>query len=298
MILKVTDIGELVLKQRSRAREGTVRRVFHSSAYVETSEGLILLLHGGLRSPMTVNLDPGENPEGVLSAGDAFHFRGATIKVGELSLVLEGAKVFRSSLRRRAPFRPIAAKELVRGAVMLRLLYNVSSPALDLVGDRSFKKFVRSVLLPVAGGRLSGAYLPDNYFALIGLGSGFTPAGDDFVSGFTAAFNYVARRTGAKLIALPMSELLRRTVPESATILGYAQNGYVDEDLEKLILSAAGARQGKFTDQLLEVARRGHTSGIDMSSGVVLSVAAVRDGIEHDGALESVLLALTGSRTL
>lgn len=298
MILKATSIGELVLRQVSRRRKGRVTRVFRNSAYVETADGFILVLLSRLRSPMTVNLDHGGGLEGSLSAGEVCHFEEDTIRFGSLTLLLKGAAVYRSSLRRGVPFKPVAARELVKGASMLRLLYDVSPPALDLVGNESFRKFIRSVLVPLSRGHSDGAYLPSNYYPLIGLGSGFTPAGDDFVSGFTAAFNYVARWKGDRRISLPTSALLARTLPESTTILEYAQRGYVDEDLERLIQSAAGSSQRGFTDELLGVARRGHTSGLDMSLGVVLSVAAIRAGIGHDGALEKALRALTGSRTL
>jgi len=298
MSLRVTSIGELATALTTPTSVGRVTRVFRNSAYVESEGGLYTLLRGGPRSPMTINVSGTEEIERALKAGDACRYRDKRLNIGGVRLQTEGAGVYRSELRKPTFINPITSADIVKGIAMLRLLYHASPPSLDIVGHKSFLDFVHSVVLPLGRGELTGLHQPRNYLALVGLGSGFTPSGDDLLAGFAGAYNHVARSTGAESIALPLAELSKRTVFESAMILDYAQKGYVDEGLERLILSSLGNSAGDFFDELLELTRRGHTSGIDMSLGVILSVAAVRAWTQHDRTLQDVLRALTGSRTL
>jgi hypothetical protein len=294
MILRAANVGELVSSFLTHRSEGRVRRVFRSSAYIEAEDEVILLLRGELRSPMTVNLWAADDFERLLAIDERCDLGLGRLEFERMTVRTEGASVYRGGLERDSSIAPQAGSELVRGILMLRLLYRASQSTLDIVTDGSFRQFINTVLLPLAEGEMADAYLPRNYFPLIGKGGGFTPAGDDFVGGFAAAFNHVARKTGVREIRLPRNELEKRTVPESAALIDYAQRGYVDEEVERLIISAFGGGPG-FFDKLLQVARRGHTSGIDMSSGVVLSAAVCRDRMTREGTLEKCLSALTNS---
>lgn len=285
MILKATDVGGLAQSLLSRAAEARVTRVFQNSAYLETDGEFIVLLNGRLRSPMAVNLQTTKRLDEVLNADDrcglrkdGLDFRGMSVETGE-------ARIYRGSLGRGSAVSPLPGKELAKGMVTLRLLRDVSPPGLDIFSADLFGDFVRSVLSPLAAGEDSGVLVPQNYYPLLGLGNGFTPSGDDFVGSFAAAFNHMARVEGKPEIRLPRLEILRRTVPESAALLDYAQRGEVDEDLGSLVLSATGGRAGGFFEDLLRVAGRGHTSGLDMSVGVLLCAAAVRDRSTREGAL-------------
>ena len=292
MILKATDVGELVVAAMAMRSEGRVSRVFRSSAYVESDDGLVILLRGGPRSPFTVNLGPDGDFAGVIDVGDRCSLQRGRVKVGKLTIQTEGSRVYRGALGRGSAIDPISSRDLLAGTEMLRMLYDVSPPSLDLVAHGSFRRFVRSVLVPLAEGKYAGAYKPAHYLPLVGLGGGFTPAGDDFVGGFIVAFNHTTQSTGMRTVQLPLSELVARTVPESASLLDYAQRGYVDEGLKRLVLSALGDKSFEFFDVLLTLVRRGHTSGIDMSLGVLLCAAATRDKNAGDGALKSCLRAL------
>jgi hypothetical protein len=292
MILRAAGVGELVSSYLTHASEGRVRRVFHSSAYIEAENEVIVLLRGELRSPITVNLSAAEDFGKLFALDERCDLGMGRLEFGGVTVQTEGANVYHGSLGRDLSIAPLAGSELVKGIEMLRLLHGASQSRLDVVTGNSFRQFIYTVLLPLAEGRRGEAYLPRNYFPLIGTGGGFTPGGDDFVGGFTAAFNHVARTTGRVEIRLPKLELKKRTVPESAALIDYAQRGYVDEEVERLIISAFGGRPG-FFDNLLPVARRGHTSGIDLSAGVLLSAAVCRDRMTREGAVERCLGALT-----
>ena len=190
------------------------------------------------------------------------------------------------------PIKPISESELARGATALKLLYSASEPSLDFVRGEAFRGFAETVLRPFAKGIEDQLYPFKSYSGLIGNGTGFTPAGDDVVAGFAAAFNHYAKGKGRKAILLPLALLKKHTVQESAVLLDYAQRGYVDEGLERLILSGLANRPLQFRKQISELASRGHTSGLDMSLGVLLLVAVASDLLRQGTALESSLRAI------
>lgn len=297
MILQARDVGELAIEQMRSPIEGKVTRVFRRSAYVETGQGLILLLQGGLRSPITVNLGTEVNIEGLLAPGSSCCLGEETMRFDAFSIEKDGAAVYRSSLLDGLEIDIAAGRELARGAAALRLLYGVSPASLDLVGSDQFRGFIASAIRPLCRGESKAAYSTRNYLPLIGMGSGFTPAGDDFVSGFVAAFNFVARSLGWMEIRLPWRDIAVRTVPESARLIDYAQRGQADEDLSRLIISATVGDHTSFWNSLLDVAQRGHTSGIDLSLGVILASASLAGALGGGDSAERVLHALE-SRTL
>ncbi len=292
MILNATDVGELVASLLSRQLEGRVSRVFRNSAYIIAGDELVVLLLGGLRSPMNVNLSASGDLEGLLSVDERCSLVGGEMAFDRVTVRTIGAKVYRAGLGAASSISPVASSVLAKGTRMLRVLYGAARSELDIFSDKSFQQFVESVLSPMAKGEVAGAYRFRNYLPLIGIGGGFTPAGDDFVGGFAATFNHVARTAGSRETLLSRRELAKRTVPESAALIDYAQRGYVDEELEHLIHSTFGGRRGRFFQDLLQVAKRGHTSGIDISTGVLLAAAAISDRSTKEGALDECLEAV------
>lgn len=290
--MKAEGIGELVRSLAARNAKGRVTRTFRNSAYLEHGNGIILLLRGGLHSPITVNIGSVPDFARAFAPGERFALDAACLRVGKTVVDIRGAHLFKSTLLHQSPIEPIAERAIVKSAAGLKLLYSASRGALELVGGRAFSEFAETVLEPIARGDTEGAYSFDNYLGLLGTGSGFTPSGDDLVVGMTSSFNFFARGSRRRRIELPLAKLLGRTVRESAYILDYAQRGFVDETVERLILSGLGNMPAKFRARISELANRGHTSGLDLSLGVVLMVAAVSDLMKHGAALGSVLMAI------
>jgi hypothetical protein len=292
LILGATDVGELVAALLSRRSEGRVTRVFRNSVYIVAGDELVLLLHGDLRSPINANLPSSEDLGDLLSVGELCTMSAEEIAFGGVTVRTNGARVYRSDLGATRPISPVTASALAKGVGMLKLLYGAAPSNFNIFSDEAFRKFADSVLIPLAKGDPEVAHRLPHYLPLIGLGGGFTPAGDDFIGGFAATFNHAARVAGDAEILFSPRELAGRTVPESAALIRYAQRGYVDEELAHLITSTFGGRRGRFFGDLLQVAKRGHTSGIDMSMGVLLATAAIRARTTEEGALDKCLKEL------
>ena len=283
---EASSVGELAARILSSGRRGTVTRVFQRSAYVRSGEDFLLLLWGDLRSPMTVNVEGNAATDGIL-AGERCKLSRNGIILDSGSIDTKGADLFRSTLLERRKVILPERRALRKGVAVLRSLYDASPSGPTLNKDGELKIFAENTLLPLAS---EGAEprSPANYMPLVGRGGGFTPAGDDFLGGFFATFNFIARFRKSRQIRIPRALLRGRTVPESANVLFHSARGYVDEGMERLILRSLDGGRG-FSDQLIEVVHRGHTSGLDMSLGVLLCEAALADADGHGEVLQDCL---------
>jgi Protein of unknown function (DUF2877) len=291
MRLRASHIGELAVKVLSRGKPGEVTRVFGPSAYLRSGTDFILVLWGSLKSPMTINLSETTDREEVFRVGDWWTFAKGGIRLGSWSIDVRRASPHSSALRARRPIFLPPPDQLAKGVAMVRSMYDVSRSGPALIDDRELRTFVERTLVPFAGGKKGVLYNAARYLPLIGRGGGFTPAGDDFIAGLLATFNYIARSRRTRQILMPRGLVMARTVPESAGILGYAARGFVDEALERLLLASLENERRSFRNELLEMARRGHTSGVDISLGVLLCEAALSD-TEGRPALKGCLDAL------
>ena len=120
---------------------------------------------------------------------------------------------------------------------------------------------------------LGGMGRPDD--ALIGLGAGLTPAGDDFVGGAMIALRAQGKPEVADRIAawaLPLAATNTNRISRAHLECAAAGEGH--EFLHEL-LSSLGDRE-KSEAALGKLSRIGHTSGVDAAAGALLGMQAVR----------------------
>ena len=288
MIQRASSVGELAQRSLLRGGRGTVTRVFRTSAYVRTGSDFLLLLWSNGRSPMTINVIGERERSGGPKADEECELSPYGVRAGGMEVNVEGAGIYRSALQSRGAVSLPGPRELVKGVSMLRSLYDVSPHGPSLISDPLFRGFAEGRLVQAARGSIELKF--DDFLGLVGRGGGFTPAGDDFTAGFTSVFNYIARIRGSNQISIQMKRASSRTIPESAAAMVYSSRGHVDEGVERLILDSLGRRE--FSGDLTSLASRGHTSGMDMSLGVLLA-EAVEFGREDRGqALRGCLESL------
>lgn len=292
MIQRASSVGELASRLLSRGRPGVVTRVFERSAYVKTGGDFFLLLWGKTRSPMTINLAGKRDGSGSLKVGEKCELGRSGVQAAGICIAAKVARIYHSSLLVNHKVALLKDEDLLKGAAVLKSLYDSSPHGPTLITDPAFRDFGNDVLVPYAEGKPGRAPAFGDFVGLVGRGGGFTPAGDDFVAGYTATFNYIGRSMGLRPITVPRSDAAERTVPESAAIMLYSSWGYVDEGLERLILDSTSGRQARYLDDLMSMASRGHTSGLDMSTGVLLAEACISDITRGGKAVQMCLRAL------
>jgi len=285
---RASSIGNLAAKILAKGGLGEVTRVFQKSAYIRSGDDFVLLLWGGLRSPITINIGGSPVLGNQIRAGEPCSLSTDAIGLDAGGIDLRSAKTFRSALVVSREISLPNGPSLAKGVAMLRSLYDVSPSGPTLAADPALKSFVWGTLSPYASRRSVAVFSSARYLPLIGRGGGFTPAGDDFVGGLLGTFNYVARCRKSKQILIPRALVSSRTVPESAMILSHSAKGYVDEYVEKLVLKTLDGSE-RFYNELMAVAHRGHTSGIDISLGILLCEAALAQlGGEGNALKESL----------
>jgi uncharacterized protein DUF2877 len=276
--LQASSIGSLAAKAiQSSDFRATVTNSFTNSFYLKTMKGdIIFFTSNPTRSPITVNLASSgsnihplqqftTNAEHIVSEGvlirtkDAKIFHQQTINPHELNQ------------------RPQFARTLEIGSFILGII-DTSKSGLDkstLTNER-ISKFIRSAILPL---RVESAY--DEFYAqaptLIGLGSGFTPSGDDFLGGFLAVYNTFATSLKRQQIVLRFDSIETKTNWISAKLLECMQLRILDEEVTQLIRSVTCTDEGQFILSLESLASRGHTSGIDIIAGVIIALGIIFD---------------------
>ena len=120
------------------------------------------------------------------------------------------------------------------------------------------------------------------HMALLGLcgrGPGFTPAGDDFISGFVTMLNCIRKSFNMGPAIIPGSEFARLTTWTSFKLMEYNARGQVDIEIQELINSAAKGDALSYADKVRSLSNRGHTSGLDFSTGATFALCMAADSI-------------------
>ena len=114
---------------------------------------------------------------------------------------------------------------------------------------------------------------------LIGLGTGLTPCGDDFLVGYLAGLwctvrDFVERRQFVSKLGQAVIYLSGRTNDISRTYLHYASYGQVSSRLDTLARAISRPESpGKLLPIAESALQSGHTSGMDAVTGLLLGLA-------------------------
>jgi len=285
VILRANCIGSLVtqaLSSEETGISGFVTNTFPNSFYVRSAnDELLFVTNYSLRSPITVNLDPTSGLEHVVRPMDPVRIGRDRIDIGS-GISIDISKALR--INGRSSVSSDTSQELSRIGKALR----VASTLLDIIDT------TQSVMDPnglahggatafVANGVQSlrrsdpEKQFYDAAFKIVGLGSGFTPSGDDVLGGFLTAHNSLAAAVNRAPILLDLSLLEEKTSWVSAKLLDYMQRLILDEQLQCLIDSANGGDPDALVIALETLLPRGHTSGIDIAVGAILGLSLMRD---------------------
>ncbi len=113
--------------------------------------------------------------------------------------------------------------------------------------------------------------------AIVGMGVGLTPAGDDFLAGVLAALRFHGESLGRPL--LPQSDLTALasrlaggTTNFSGFLLRCAAEGLVARPVDDWLAAVHSGQAGQAADRVSDLAALGHSSGLDTFSGMLLAM--------------------------
>lgn len=297
-------IGSLAAKALSSEDSGIAGHVvntFSNSFYLRTLSGeLVFVTNRSLRSPITINLDSTLNLEQVAKPLEPVYVREKGIHIGGDALIdLSGALSYQApsnpSSRLHSEFLEIG--KALRIVAFLLGIIDTSQSVLDphCLAHEGMVDFVSDGVIPVRRSRTE-ARLSEAALRIVGLGSGFTPSGDDALGGFLAAYNSFAKSIGRAPILFDFALLQGKTNWISAKLLDYMQRLILDEQMRQMIDSATIGGEDAPILALETLLPRGHTSGIDISAGAILALSLIRDIAFEKEETENITSALGLSR--
>ena len=291
MIFKAKYIGCLAKEflTRSLKKAGRTRIILPNTFYVEFDGNPIIVTRKRGRAPLNINLSQaqGESFQRIIQPDLRILFKGDTLKIGNIIVDLRHVEIYEcigldlDSLR-------VSDDELVKASFILSRLYDlVEGRFLVIYRTSQFHDFLTNIVKPFADGVEDMVQNPEPYRKLMGLGQGFTPAGDDFLSGFLATLNASSKICGFKGFFLSKDDILSSTSWASGMLLYYSQYGYVGEGVSKIVQSLRD--KVGLSDALMDLARIGHTSGLDISLGVLVASSMILDLVRSKGILNRVI---------
>ncbi len=240
------------------------------SALIELSDGGLVALiadaSGGVPAAVSLPLPAGFEFAGHLRVGEPCAARGGILRVGALAIDLRGARPWRAELNSLPPPERIGLS--ARRALLAELIGESgrAEALLRIAEDRNDR-------LARAAGTLDPR-TGETLVALLGMGEGTTPAGDDFVVGYLASLwtgskPDTQRSEFAARVSRRVAEESTSTTRTSRVYLMAAAQGDVAERLYDLAVCLATAGPASTFDAAMRAALDiGHTSGACAALGL------------------------------
>lgn len=270
-----------------------VRHVFANTTYLEAGRDMIIVNRKNNRSPntMTISQDTLNIPfYTYIGIGDTVEVENSRMYIGEIEIVLENAEYYSpSKIDGIHDLDDVYERMYLKGLKTILLLYSISSKSIPIIRLSKFREFLETVVYPFSKGDSEVMKKTENYRLLLGIGEGFTPSGDDFLLGFISFLNLLDERFQVPRIILEDEIIFNNTCWVSAMFLKYAQNGLYDENVYQLLKSISSRDEVGFMDSILQLARRGHTSGLDISLGVLTGLASIIDRSKSKNLIKKLI---------
>jgi len=138
---------------------------------------------------------------------------------------------------------------------------------------------LRTVLEQLCGGRAHCDGAPGQHaLAILGLGPGLTPAGDDVVVGVLVTLGCFGPRAAAEALARSVDAAAsQRTSRFSAALLRWAGCGLAGEPLMQLMDAIAGGSDNELAAAVRAASAVGHSSGADAVAGVLIALSLLAE---------------------
>ena len=271
----VVSAGAVAREALARGGAGTVTAVFERCCYASLPGGWLCVGEASLcDGPINLRCVAGRGHApgfATLSPGQSVHVCGDRLWLGALAVAgLAEARVWRP----RPP--PVTEPARLRRGLAALASSLAAMPAagglaaLDANAAPSGGTWLRAAAAPVGVirgwlGAGAGAPVPvDAVTALLGLGPGLTPSGDDFLAGLMVALHKLRRAQAlARLRGVLLAQLATATHALSAAHLAAAARGAAVAPLDGLLDAVLRGDAARVTRAWPALLRHGHSSGRD-----------------------------------
>lgn len=287
MRLNAITIGDAIPRANFDA---AVHSVFRSAVNIRLANNNLLTLVASSEAdlPQGMRVDTPDDfsfENGTLRVGDLATCREGLLRLGSLTIDLRGARRWTCDLPalRADPSNPSVA-------TAWRIVWDaLNTRQAELHADIIARDLLRSDSTFRAGAAMRGLLDATRQFdlaspapvhALIGLGAGLTPSGDDLLVGYLAGLWCAVQGRGERAAFLSrlgevVIRLSSQTTDISRAYLYHAARGQVSSRLADLAEAICrGENSNRFLAILESALQVGHTSGMDAVTGLLIGLVA------------------------
>jgi len=292
MVLKAISIGYAIPRTDFDA---TVHSAFKSAVNLCLTSGnklLTLVASSDADLPQGIRVDtPNNFSFEIFQAGEQVTCRDDTLRLNSLTVELRGARRWKCDL-------PALQADLTNpaAAVALKCAWRTLNKRQALLGAEiiaenlfSLNETIQTGVPPKAGEAMRNLFKSTRRYdlistlsvrALIGLGSGLTPSGDDLLVGYLTGLWCAVRNKSERMkfvsnLGKAIIHHSQQTNDISRAYLYHASHGQVSSRLANLAMAIC---RGEDSDRILttieSAVRVGHTSGMDAVTGLLIGLAA------------------------
>ncbi len=279
-------IGTVAKRELDSALFGRVTAVFERSLYLEVNGSWICLADANLGfGPLTVSVKSKYGREWINSFSV-----GRLVKLSPVSIIIDDSTIIYTKGVRswHPPKRPAWTKtSLMLGLRELENLAQAKVPTEGLARFlfESLDRFPASEesraaehSIGILKNWLKGCFefqmpiTPDKeaVAALLGLGPGLTPSGDDFLGGMLIALHVCGEKSVQKQLYTQVESLLDSTGPVSSAHLKGAALGEGSQSLHQVLNMLLEGNETQLELGIDSINQIGHTSGWDALAGVAV----------------------------
>jgi hypothetical protein len=286
----IRELGVIARQHLSQGQEAVVLGMTSRGAFIRLDSGWVFFLsREAFRGPLTLNVE-GE-ASGLQRLEDGMPARvvdaGLVFPLAEILVDVSQAEVWQAPLPPRVFLPALQRTEFLlnvaRQALARQLGSQISAALPILLGiesapgeENSSLPYLRRIQALLADRQV--AAIVAELEALLGLGSGLTPSGDDLVAGLLLTLRRWGHILAPGLDAQSIGEALlptayRKTTTLAANLIECAMQGQANE---RLILALDGMMTGQPDSQTCAhyLASWGNTSGLDALVGMALILNA------------------------
>ena len=288
-------IGSVAWRVLDGVRFGRVAAIYERSLYLDVNGAWICLADTVLGSgPLMVSV------EGKYGRGWIQRFSvGSLVKLTATSITLDNFPILsiQGASAWQPPPPPVWSKTSLADG--LDALENLAETRLPTEGLGRFLRSCHHVFPATAESRVAApaiavleGWLDESFAAqtrrppaheavaaLLGLGPGLTPSGDDFLGGMLIALHACGKITVRQQLFIPIVALLEATGPVSRAHLQAAALGEGSEALHRMLNALLEADADELAAEVDAIACIGHTSGWDAVAGIATVLRAIASAV-------------------
>lgn len=299
---RIVKIGSLWLPYIHKSRDskvyvGEVVNVFRRTINIKTASNTLLSITSqNYFSPIYINIEGKDYLIPIDFSKMVRPYERVYINNGEVTINTISLKI--NEISGNMIYTPTICMKITRKGIILdnvdlhkltKMLSKVSfiinivekpNNIIELVEKNNFMNLLEKLVNNIYGylsNTLGEREVVDSIYSFLGLGFGYTPSSDDFISGLLGVLNLFLSYSRRDIIKLNKHIILTRTNWVSGNLVYLNHLGLFSSVFEEAVEALLMFNEYRIIDAFLSLLSIGHTSGFDMFIGALIASIIVYD---------------------